>query len=99
VCWIGISDLCVANCCLSRKSVIRHTQEEMGGVWTYVQRPTGYSARLAKPSPKRRMFLRDLTGRGAVRLFGGKGLALAPVSNGPSAAISLCLAARRYSCT
>lgn len=35
---------------------------EMGRVWTYVQRPTGYSARLAKPAPGKDI-LRDLTGR------------------------------------
>jgi hypothetical protein len=28
---------------------------EMGRVWTYVQRPTGYSARLAKPAPSGRI--------------------------------------------
>jgi hypothetical protein len=41
---------------------------EMGRVWTYVQRPTGYSARLAKPAPFLtpvclRDVLCDVTGR------------------------------------
>ncbi len=36
---------------------------DMGRGWTYVQRPTGYSARLANHAPRHRIILRELTGR------------------------------------
>jgi hypothetical protein len=44
-----------------------------GGVWTYVQRPTGYSARLAKPSPEGGIFWSDRTGTWAVSIFSPSG--------------------------